>query len=119
MLSPAAARRTRLARGGAGADVALAGRMGVGLAGRQNADRLGDDLQLGRVLARTLRRLQPELVGSGAQRLVKRRGSGGEAADYLGYLIDVALVVVRVDLGPCLLYTSPSPRDGLLSRMPS
>ena len=23
------------------------------------------------------------------------------------------------DLGPCLLYTSPSPRDGLLSRMPS
>ena len=24
-----------------------------------------------------------------------------------------------VDLNPCLLYTSPSPRDGLLSRMPS
>ena len=24
-----------------------------------------------------------------------------------------------VDVGPCLLYTSPSPRDGLLSRMPS
>ena len=23
------------------------------------------------------------------------------------------------DLRPCLLYTSPSPRDGLLSRMPS
>ena len=23
------------------------------------------------------------------------------------------------DAGPCLLYTSPSPRDGLLSRMPS
>ena len=23
------------------------------------------------------------------------------------------------DLAPCLLYTSPSPRDGLLSRMPS
>ena len=23
------------------------------------------------------------------------------------------------DMGPCLLYTSPSPRDGLLSRMPS
>ena len=22
-------------------------------------------------------------------------------------------------IGPCLLYTSPSPRDGLLSRMPS
>ena len=26
---------------------------------------------------------------------------------------------VRTALGPCLLYTSPSPRDGLLSRMPS
>ena len=26
---------------------------------------------------------------------------------------------VRVLLYPCLLYTSPSPRDGLLSRMPS
>ena len=25
----------------------------------------------------------------------------------------------RSDTGPCLLYTSPSPRDGLLSRMPS
>ena len=23
------------------------------------------------------------------------------------------------EYGPCLLYTSPSPRDGLLSRMPS
>ena len=25
----------------------------------------------------------------------------------------------NVDFGDCLLYTSPSPRDGLLSRMPS
>ena len=25
----------------------------------------------------------------------------------------------RKSIGPCLLYTSPSPRDGLLSRMPS
>ena len=30
------------------------------------------------------------------------------------------VVFVRCDLNvPCLLYTSPSPRDGLLSRMPS
>ena len=27
--------------------------------------------------------------------------------------------VLRLRLGGCLLYTSPSPRDGLLSRMPS
>ena len=26
---------------------------------------------------------------------------------------------VLIDYGACLLYTSPSPRDGLLSRMPS
>ena len=41
-----------------------------------------------------------------------------EAGEYEARLIYVA------DLGmqnrkPCLLYTSPSPRDGLLSRMPS
>ena len=29
------------------------------------------------------------------------------------------LVDVRVEVEVCLLYTSPSPRDGLLSRMPS
>ena len=29
------------------------------------------------------------------------------------------LVVVPGDVNSCLLYTSPSPRDGLLSRMPS
>ena len=27
--------------------------------------------------------------------------------------------IIGTDLRPCLLYTSPSPRDGLLSRMPS
>ena len=26
---------------------------------------------------------------------------------------------ISVNIGGCLLYTSPSPRDGLLSRMPS
>ena len=30
-----------------------------------------------------------------------------------------ALAPTREPLDPCLLYTSPSPRDGLLSRMPS
>ena len=40
--------------------------------------------------------------------------------------VDVLLLCVSNDaavedvlFGPCLLYTSPSPRDGLLSRMPS
>ena len=32
---------------------------------------------------------------------------------------EVAPVVVRTRKGDCLLYTSPSPRDATLSRMPS
>ena len=28
-------------------------------------------------------------------------------------------VIIPITIGSCLLYTSPSPRDGLLSRMPS
>ena len=28
-------------------------------------------------------------------------------------------IILNRDINPCLLYTSPSPRDGLLSRMPS
>ena len=39
------------------------------------------------------------------------------------FLIPIGLVsgilVMLLTTSPCLLYTSPSPRDGLLSRMPS
>ena len=41
---------------------------------------------------------------------------GADAADDDG---DSATAVHRVRPVGCLLYTSPSPRDGLLSRMPS
>ena len=40
----------------------------------------------------------------------------------IGYLLaakDKAEIIVETDDDNCLLYTSPSPRDGLLSRMPS
>ena len=37
--------------------------------------------------------------------------------DYLSVLKNYFKKVIK--LNPCLLYTSPSPRDGLLSRMPS
>ena len=38
-----------------------------------------------------------------------------------GYILDINETDKKVDiqLYDCLLYTSPSPRDGLLSRMPS
>ena len=48
---------------------------------------------------------------------------GSKLGSRLGVRLDLALTAqldVRiVSHAPCLLYTSPSPRDGLLSRMPS
>ena len=40
-----------------------------------------------------------------------------EAARALAAVLDTPLI--RLQCYDCLLYTSPSPRDGLLSRMPS
>ena len=56
-----------------------------------------------------------------------RLGSGGFGIVYAATSPDgrpVAVKVLRPELSDdlrlrCLLYTSPSPRDGLLSRMPS
>ena len=41
------------------------------------------------------------------------------AQEQEGWLSRPAIEFVADMLGICLLYTSPSPRDGLLSRMPS
>ena len=38
---------------------------------------------------------------------------------YTLFLFSTPYIVYSVLLSGCLLYTSPSPRDGLLSRMPS
>ena len=35
------------------------------------------------------------------------------------YILKLGIIFLGIQLKPCLLYTSPSPRDGLLSRMPS
>ena len=44
----------------------------------------------------------------------------GIVIPFLTYLVeDLATSQGIVEVGFCLLYTSPSPRDGLLSRMPS
>ena len=42
-----------------------------------------------------------------------------EKLDNLKDVIAKAIKKVELADDPCLLYTSPSPRDGLLSRMPS
>ena len=55
-----------------------------------------------------------------ANLLVKVQDQASRNADYLAPLKD--LQKTTTDTGKpqiCLLYTSPSPRDGLLSRMPS
>ena len=55
-------------------------------------------------------------------------GFPSPATDYIEEDIDLnmhliknvpATFIIRVQGKSCLLYTSPSPRDGLLSRMPS
>ena len=48
---------------------------------------------------------------------VKTGALGGEGANIAKQLLRKGINVLLEQ--PCLLYTSPSPRDGLLSRMPS
>ena len=59
----------------------------------------------------------------GMQLMARELGGRVEANDVSEYgKADVSLdgsAALFHDLSPCLLYTSPSPRDGLLSRMPS
>ena len=47
----------------------------------------------------------------------QRLGIGSSDVDRLNYMTDA--FYGTTDPRSCLLYTSPSPRDGLLSRMPS
>ena len=43
-----------------------------------------------------------------------------ECIDTIGIIIGAAKIgAITAPINACLLYTSPSPRDGLLSRMPS
>ena len=53
-------------------------------------------------------------VGNCASSLIQGRYYYEDAADD-----EFVPGLMHVNLGGCLLYTSPSPRDGLLSRMPS
>ena len=60
-----------------------------------------------------------ELLHSFGAKAGAQIGHAGRNAD-LPNLIHIAPSAIPfTDSSPCLLYTSPSPRDGLLSRMPS
>ena len=50
---------------------------------------------------------------------VKWTDSLGRVTEGWVYFVDSAYITIEVGVKSCLLYTSPSPRDGLLSRMPS
>ena len=52
----------------------------------------------------------------GAVLILKNKFDQGGLALLIGLLVVIAVFAIA---GSCLLYTSPSPRDGLLSRMPS
>ena len=57
----------------------------------------------------------PELAQEIRQFLIEKISrTGGHLASNLG-VVELTMAIHLV----CLLYTSPSPRDGLLSRMPS
>ena len=61
------------------------------------------------VANRTLSVLQPDVARAGGLTETRRMADFAAAHD----------VAYAPHIGICLLYTSPSPRDGLLSRMPS
>ena len=57
-----------------------------------------------------------KLTESDLRKIIKRVISEQFDSDYYDIILDL---YNEVGLEGCLLYTSPSPRDGLLSRMPS
>ena len=60
-------------------------------------------------LAKFIRNLESRIYAQMAKQLVESMFSNDQAASFGSFVLE----------GSCLLYTSPSPRDGLLSRMPS
>ena len=51
--------------------------------------------------------------------VVRFSGDSGDGMQLAGNIFSNVSATVGNDICTCLLYTSPSPRDGLLSRMPS
>ena len=66
--------------------------------------------------------MRSAFIVDGLRTPIGRRGGslkGIHAIDLLGLVIENLVSRNGIDPIDCLLYTSPSPRDGLLSRMPS
>ena len=59
-----------------------------------------------------------EKIG-GAHRARRSLARGFDAESRGGLVSETSIILIRYDYYDCLLYTSPSPRDATLSRMPS
>ena len=83
--------------------------------------------RMGRALVEKIGAREDCRIVAGVDREAGRIGeipvyAGFDALPCKGVIIDFsspAGAVAAAQYGACLLYTSPSPRDGLLSRMPS
>ena len=75
----------------------------------QTSDEAGDGTTTATVLAQAIVNEGNKAVAAGMNPMDLKRG------------VDLAVdaIVTEIQKKSCLLYTSPSPRDGLLSRMPS
>ena len=81
-------------------------------------------LELGRTMMVDAKLVLLDEVGAGVNRtLLKDIGSAilrlNKEQGYTFCMIEHDMEFISRLCNPCLLYTSPSPRDGLLSRMPS
>ena len=88
-------------------------------------EQLGDENVYERVLGNSVSPLM-KTIKSVISQIDKRGDISRETLDYflinnpkLGRFYLLPKIHKRLHSVPCLLYTSPSPRDGLLSRMPS
>ena len=74
------------------------------------------DGEIGAVHTAQLLGVSPEVI---YKTLVLEDGNGGHFVAVIAAQAELDLKKTAAHFGVCLLYTSPSPRDGLLSRMPS
>ena len=74
---------------------------------------------IGAIFGQTEGLLGPELNLNELQRLSKVGRIEVQSTSTENDTSGDALLPMSTDIDTCLLYTSPSPRDGLLSRMPS
>ena len=79
-------------------------------------------LPTGFLIGKYLKNIDLRTIGSGSTGATNVLRNVGKWPALFVFIIDVGKGLIAVKIAQyytCLLYTSPSPRDGLLSRMPS